>query len=87
MDKASQHFLDILETKQIIEGILEISSYDSINQKILSTGIKKTIFSMFLGIKCDINQAVNDISTNPSVKNLQDIDMNKTGKFGVCGCN
>ena len=65
------HFLDILETKRITEGILDIFSYHSINQKIVSTGIKKNIFAMFLGIKCDVNQAMNDISTNPSVKTLR----------------
>ena len=65
------HFLGLLETKKITEGILDISFYHSINQKILSRGIKKfeiSNFAMFLGIKCDVIQAVNDISTKPSVK-------------------
>ena len=61
------HFLDILETKENTEGILDISNYHFRNQKILSTGIKTKFLAMFLGIKCDVIQAMNDISTNPSV--------------------
>ena len=38
---------------------------------------------MFLGIKCSINQAMNDIWTNPFCKSLQNIDRNETGKFGL----
>ena len=62
------HFLDILETKQITGGILDISSYHSINQKILSDIKKKINFAIFLGIKCDVNQAMN--INKPFCKNL-----------------
>ena len=35
---------------------------------------------MFLGIKCKMNQAMNDTRTNPSVKNLQNIDRDRKKK-------
>ena len=40
-------FLDILETKQITEGILDISSYHSVNHKIVSTVIKNPFSPCF----------------------------------------
>ena len=61
-------FLDMVEPKFFTQGILDISFYQSINQKILSTVIKKINFRLFLGIQFDINQAMNDILTNPCVK-------------------
>jgi len=55
------HFVDILGAKIFTEGILDISFYRSINQIQPSTAIKKSIFSLFLGKKCCINQNLNDI--------------------------
>ena len=41
------------------------------NQKILTQAMKRNPFlAMFLGLKCYINQALDDISTNPSGKTL-----------------
>lgn len=45
---------------------------------------KKSILTVFCGIRCSINLAINDIWTVPAVKNLQNIDVNKTAKSGVC---
>ena len=51
MDKARflffLHFVDILEAKVFTEGILDISFYHSLNQKILSTAYKKPFLSCF----------------------------------------
>ncbi len=44
-----------------------------------------TKFTMFLGIKCYINQS--ELYMNkPHSKNLQNIDTINTVKFGVCKC-
>lgn len=47
-------------------------------------------FALLLGVnvvKKDVtNQAKNDMWTHPSLKTLQNINTNKTGKFGVCEC-
>ncbi len=50
-------FVDISELKVSIEGILDFSFYHSINLKIMSTARKKHIFTMFIGIKCSINES------------------------------
>ena len=39
---------------------------------------------MFLGIKCYIIQAMNVDMNKPLCKFIQNMDRNKTGKFGAC---
>lgn len=68
MDEAKFKLLvsfDILESEAFTEGIFDISFYHSINQKIQSAAIKNVFV---LGIKCYLNQVMNDIWTNASVK-------------------
>ncbi len=50
-------FVDILKLKVLTQGILDVLFYYYINQKTLSTD---RIFTMFIGIKCYINN-MNDI--------------------------
>ena len=47
LDKAMCHFIDTLESKAFKEGVLDTSSYHSINQKMLSQPHKKHISSSF----------------------------------------
>ena len=42
------HYVDTLEMKLYTEGIVDMSSYQPINQEIPSVVIKKRIFAMFL---------------------------------------
>ena len=77
------HFLYILETKENTEGILDISNYHSINQKILSTPHFRHVFRYRIWCKSGYEWYIN----NPLCKSLQNIVLNKTGKFGACECN
>jgi len=57
----------------VTEGILDSSLYISKYKQILT---------MFLRIKCFMNQAMNDIWTNFSVKTFRIYDRNETRKCG-----
>ena len=76
------HFHDTLETKQITELQSYISSYHSINQKILSIGN----FVMFFRNTVRCKSGYEWYFNKPFCRNLQDQDMNKTKRFGVCEC-
>lgn len=56
------------------------SFYHSLNQKTLSTAIKKDIFAMFSKIKHSMNKAMHQIWSNPSVKTFR-IDWLVDGYF------
>ncbi len=72
-------FVAILQLNVSTEEILDFSFYYFINQKILSTDRKQI---MFLAIKCCI-KSVKWYMNKPHSKNLQNIEKNKTAKFGV----
>lgn len=63
-----------------VKGFYRVEFYHSINQRSLSTAIKKSPISAFLGIKCCINADVSDIWPTHFINN------NKPGEFGACNC-
>ena len=83
-EKGLVSFYDLLELKVFTERTLDISVSRSMNQKTPSTALKKSIFSMFWGINCFINQDVADIWTSPSVKVQR--YRSEAGKFVACNC-
>ena len=80
------HFVDILESKVFTERILDIFLYHSINQKILSLVIKNIYFLPVFRNKMFYKSGSEWYMNKPLCKNLQNIDRNQSGKFGVCKC-
>ena len=52
VSKCLFHFVDTLEPEIFTEGVLDISFYHSINQKTLSTAIKKNPFLFLQALVC-----------------------------------
>ncbi len=78
----SKNLQNIERNKTVKFGVCKCSWSGDKNSQPLNI----CIFTMFLGVKCCINQCEWYIN-KPLSKNLQNIERNKTVKFGVCKCS